>query len=60
MTNDRSVPSDVESSALLPRTVRRWLTGSLGVVLALALYLIAVRGTSIIFDLSSAISAFCF
>jgi hypothetical protein len=49
-----------DSAALLPPVVRRWVTRSLGLVLALALYLIAVRGTAIIFDLGDAISAFCF
>ncbi len=62
---DRSMPRvapspSTDASALFPRAVRRWLTGSLAVVLALTLYLIAVRGTAIIFDLGEAISAFCF
>jgi hypothetical protein len=47
-------------SALLPRTVRRWMLAALGVGLASALYLILVRGTAIIFDLGSAIGAICF
>ena len=54
----RSAAQDAD--ALLPRTVRRWLMGTLGVTLALSLYLIAVRGTAIIFDLRDAISAFCY
>ena len=50
----------LDPQTLLPRTVRRWLVTVVGSLLALSLYLIAVRGTAIIFDLRDAISAFCF
>ena len=56
-------PSDRASrdgAALFPRSVRRWVLASLGTLLALAAYLIAVRGTAILFDLRDAISAVCF
>jgi hypothetical protein len=52
--------SAVASAALLPRGVRRWVLAGLGAALATALYLIAVRGTAILFDLGSAIGAICF
>ena len=44
---------------LLPGSVRRALFAVLGIVLAGALYLIAVRGEALLLDLS-ALRAFCF
>ena len=44
---------------LLPRGVRRALFAALGIVLAGALYLVAVRGEALLLDLS-ALRAFCF
>jgi len=44
---------------LLPRGVRRALFAALGLVLAGALYLIAVRGEALLLDLA-ALRAFCF
>jgi hypothetical protein len=44
---------------LLPRGVRRALFGALGLLLAGALYLVAVRGEALLLDLS-ALRAFCF
>ncbi len=52
--------ANATGSALLPRSVRRWVTAGLGLALACALYLIAVRGTAILYDLGSAIGAICF
>ena len=52
--------AETDGTALLPRSVRRWLLTGLGAVLALALYLIAVRGSAILFDLRDAVSALCF
>jgi hypothetical protein len=44
---------------LLPGGVRRALFAALGIVLAGALYLIAVRGEALLLDLA-ALRAFCF
>ncbi len=44
---------------LLPRGVRRALFAVLGIVLAGALYLVAVRGEALLLDLA-ALRAFCF
>ena len=49
--------ADLEPHALLPRAVRRWLAAAVGMLLALSLYLIAVRGSAIIFDLRDAVNA---
>lgn len=59
--DDRLVAAADEPSgtALMPRSVRRWVAGGLALVVAIAAYLIAVRGTAILFDLRDAISAFC-
>lgn len=50
---------DVSDTALLPRTVRRWVVGALVMLMAFATYLIAVRGSTILFDLRDAVSALC-
>ena len=50
----------IRSNALLPPLVRRWVITGVGVLLAAAVYLIAVRGTAVLFDLRDAVSAFCF
>jgi hypothetical protein len=47
-------------ATLLPRSVRRWVLAGLCVTLAAALYLIAVRGTAILFDLGAGLAAICF
>jgi hypothetical protein len=47
-------------TALLPRGVRRWVLAGLCVMLAAALYLVAVRGTAILFDLGEGLRAICF
>ena len=44
---------------LLPRGVRRALFAVLGIVLAGAFYLVAVRGEALLLDLA-ALRAFCF
>ena len=49
-----------DGGALLPRHVRRWVLAGLGALILMAVYLIAVRGTAILFDLRDAVSAFCF
>ena len=48
------------NATLFPPQVRRVLWGALGVVLLSAVYLIAVRGTAIIFDIATAVGSFCF
>ena len=48
------------AGGLLPPLVRRWVGGGLALLLASAAYLIAVRGTAIVFDLAQAVSALCF
>ena len=48
------------TGALLPRHVRRWVLAGVSVLVFAALYLIAVRGTAILFDLRDAVSAMCF
>jgi hypothetical protein len=49
------------SSALMPRTVRRWLGVALAVVLGVAIYLVAVRGEALLVDLATASARiFCF
>lgn len=50
----------IGSNALLPPFVRLWVISGVGVLLAAAVYLIAVRGTAVLFDLRDAVSAFCF
>ncbi len=47
------------ATQLLPGRVRRALFAVLGIVLAGALYLVAVRGEALLLDLS-ALRAFCF
>lgn len=51
--------TEPSGSALMPRNVRRWVAGGVGLMVAVAAYLIAVRGTAILFDLRDAVSAFC-
>ena len=41
-------------------TLRLWVLGGFGAVIAGAVYLWAVRGTAILLDLAAAVSAFCF
>ena len=55
-----SAPSRDENTALLPRSVRRWMLAGMATLLLAALYLISVRGTAILFDLRDAVSALCF
>jgi hypothetical protein len=50
----------VRDTALLPVAIRWWVGGGVGVLVLLAAYLIAVRGTVILFDLGAAIGAICF
>lgn len=59
--DDRLDPlaDDASGTALLPRSVRRWVVGALVFLVAAAGYLIAVRGTAILFDLRDAVSAIC-
>ena len=45
---------------LTPAPVKRGLWIVLGLITGLALYLISVRGTAIIFDIASAVGSFCF
>jgi hypothetical protein len=52
--------TQIPETTLLPRSVRRWVMAGVGVLLLAATYLLAVRGTAIIFDLGSAIGAICF
>ena len=49
-----------QSDALFPAHVRRWLLAVVGSLMVAAIYLIAVRGSAILFDLRDAVSAFCF
>ena len=51
--------SERGATQLLPGGVRRALFAALGLVLAGALYLIAVRGEALLLDLA-ALRAFCF
>ena len=53
-----AAPAD--TGALLPRRVRRWVLMAVGILLAATLYLVAVRGTAILFDLRDAVGAMCF
>lgn len=46
--------------ALFPRRVRRWLLLGLAALLLSGVYLISVRGTAILFDLTDAVKSFCF
>ncbi len=55
----RAAAEEAGTTALMPRAVRRWVVGGLALVMTLAVYLIAVRGSAILFDLRDAISAFC-
>ena len=48
-----------QARQLLPAGVRRALFSALGIVLAGALYLVAVRGEALLLDLA-ALRAFCF
>lgn len=57
---DETTASGESSRALLPRVVRRWVLGGLAVLVLAACYLIAVRGTVILFDMADAVKAFCF
>ena len=41
-------------------TIRLWVLGGVGALLAGAVYLWAVRGTAILLDLAAAVSALCF
>ena len=50
---------DVADNSMPPR-IRRWVIGCVAAILFAALYLIAVRGTAILFDLRDAVSAMCF
>ena len=47
------------SVALLPPHVRRWVLAGLAGLILMAMYLFAVRGTAILFELRDAVSAFC-
>ena len=58
--SDKTIEHGAQSHALLPRAVRRWVLGGVGVLLLAACYLIAVRGTAILFDLAGAVKAYCF
>ncbi len=60
MTDPSTSTEQTHPDALLPPRIRSWLLAVVGCVVALSLYLIAVRGSSIIFDLRDAVSAFCF
>ena len=57
---DRELRAEPATGALLPRHVRHWVLAGVSVLLLAALYLIAVRGTAILFDLRDAVSAMCF
>jgi hypothetical protein len=60
MMATRSDPGEREAARkLLPPRVRRTLFATLGIVLAGALYLVAVRGEALLLDLA-ALRAFCF
>ena len=52
--------ADGNDVTLMPRRVRRWMFGGVGVLLALTFYLLAVRGTAILFDLRDAVGSICF
>jgi hypothetical protein len=52
--------ADVEPRGLLPPLVRRWVFAGLVVVIGSATYLVAVRGTAILYDLRDAMAAICF
>ena len=48
------------SDALLPPHVRRWVLAALSGLILMAIYLFAVRGAAILFELRDAVGAFCF
>lgn len=47
-------------TALLPRQARRVVLTAVGVLLAVAAYLMSVRGPAILFDLARGAMAYCF
>ena len=52
--------ADQDDGTSMPRVVRRWVIGGVGMLLAVTFYLVAVRGTAILFDLRDAVSSICF
>ncbi len=48
------------NSALLPPAARRWVWLTLAALLGSAVYLLAVRGTAILYDLGQGLAALCF
>jgi hypothetical protein len=49
-----------EPRSLFPPSIRRWVFAGLVAVIGGATYLVAVRGTTILYDLRDAVAAICF
>lgn len=60
MAHPAERPSDVSDRALFPPQVRKWVLVLTALLVMVAIYLGAVRGTAILYDLRDAVAAICF